>query len=496
MWQSLSIAKKIWLSLSILIMGYLVSTGIGFVLGGQTESRLHNVSENLFTASTQGQAALSAFEEQIKFYNDVVMIGNMGNAVGSSQEKAEHVQKALQTIARLKGLSLRRLNEVREIRSQLIKFTASAQATYTKLSPDSEYIFERDDEAKNNLEDEIFRIGQRTNEMRARLTVLSEQFSNELKAELADISTVTRDYRYLDMAIFLCNILILAAVVSFILSKHLLTPIRQLTIGTKALTSLEFETTINVRTGDELGQLASDFNVMAQTLKRYEQMRKQWISDISHELRTPLSILRGEIEAIQDGIREANRETMDSLCSEVVYISKIVDDLHQLSLAETRALHFKNELVNPVHVLRDTLRFFHARLLSQQITVQDNLMSTDNIGILGDADRLTQLFSNLTENTLRYARSPGTLKIWDIHTKTRLALYFEDSGPGVPEESLERLFDRLYRVDKSRSRAKGGSGLGLAICRNIVETQGGEIRATNAPCGGLRIEIVFPLFQG
>jgi two-component system sensor histidine kinase BaeS len=104
-----------------------------------------------------------------------------------------------------------------------------------------------------------------------------------------------------------------------------------------------------------------------------------------------------------------------------------------------------------------------------------------------------QLFSNLLENTLRYTDSPGKLKIFHRCEPLMLLLMFEDSGPGVPEASLERIFDRLYRVDPSRSRAKGGSGLGLAICKNIAETHGGTIRAANTPSGGLRIEIMLPL---
>ncbi|MGD8345515.1 MAG: ATP-binding protein, partial [Desulfobacterales bacterium] len=106
---------------------------------------------------------------------------------------------------------------------------------------------------------------------------------------------------------------------------------------------------------------------------------------------------------------------------------------------------------------------------------------------------LKQLFSNLLENTLRYADTPGTLTIGQELSANRLVFYFEDSGPGVPEESLARLFDRLYRVDRSRSRAKGGSGLGLSICKSIVCAFGGEIRAVNGKSGGLRIEVELPL---
>ncbi len=289
--------------------------------------------------------------------------------------------------------------------------------------------------------------------------------------------------------------LVLAAIVAFVLSRHLLAPVQQLTKGTQALTSRNFHTRINVNTADELGQLAADFNVMAQTLEKYENMRQQWVSDISHELRTPLSILQGEIEALQDGVRELNKKTLDSLHSEVLHLSQIVNDLHDLSLAETGTLHFEREPINPLYVLQETIRKFQNRFAQQHITLVDDLGDIQNITLMGDKNRLAQLFSNLLENTLRYTDSPGTLRIGQISTGTHVSLNFEDTKPGVPEESLSRLFDRLYRVEPSRNRAKGSSGLGLAICKSIVETHGGTIKAVNAPNGGLRIEIVFPLRQ-
>jgi two-component system sensor histidine kinase BaeS len=288
-------------------------------------------------------------------------------------------------------------------------------------------------------------------------------------------------------------ILLLAAIVAFLLSKHFLAPIRQLTAGTRALSSRKFSSRINVQSKDELGQLAEDFNTMAQTLEKYERMRQQWISDISHELRTPLSVLRGELEALQDGVREMNRATLDSLHAEVLHIGKIVNDLHELSLADTGSLLFINKPIDPLRVLTNTLESFQTRFERQTIEVQADKTSVEPLRVLADPDRLTQLFSNLLENTLRYVNAPGTLKIRHHCNPKQLTLTFEDSGPGVPEESLQHLFDRLYRVDKSRSRTRGGSGLGLSICKSIVENLGGEITAANAPSGGLRLEIVLPL---
>jgi len=224
-------------------------------------------------------------------------------------------------------------------------------------------------------------------------------------------------------------------------------------------------------------------------------MRQQWISDISHELRTPLSVLRGELEALQDGVREMNRATLDSLHAEVLHVGKIVNDLHELSLADTGSLLFVNKPIDPLQVLTNTLESFRTRFERRSIEVQADPAPGEPRRILADPDRLTQLFSNLLENTLRYVNAPGTLKISHHCTAKRLTLTFEDSGPGVPEESLPHLFDRLYRVDKSRSRSRGGSGLGLSICKSIVENLGGDIRAANAPSGGLRLEIVLPLIS-
>ena len=288
-------------------------------------------------------------------------------------------------------------------------------------------------------------------------------------------------------------ILLITTLVSLLLSQHLLRPIRHLIRGTQALASRHFETRIPIRSSDELAQLADDFNNMAQTLEKYEQVRQQWISDISHELRTPLAILRGEIEAIQDGIREMNPETTDSLHSETIHLSRLVDDLHRLSLADSQNLSMRKEPVRPLRILKETLNMFQTRLDQHETDVRMRLADGEDIAITGDPDHLTRLFSNILENTLRYADAPGILKIWEKHDGDRLIICLEDSGPGVPEESVERLFERLYRVDRSRSRALGGSGLGLSICKQIVERHSGNIRAMNAASGGLRIEITFPL---
>ena len=291
------------------------------------------------------------------------------------------------------------------------------------------------------------------------------------------------------------GILLLAAAVAFVLSKHLLAPIKQLTDGTQALTSRKFDTRIHVRTKDELGQLANDFNRMAQTLKKYEISRQQWITDISHELRTPIAILKGEIEAIQDGIRDLTPEALNSLKSEVTHLNKLVEDLHVLSRADAQGLTNKRESIDALAVLQRSIDAFENRLSGHHINIELDTDDQHQILMKGDADWLTRLFFNLLENTLKYTDSPGKLIIRGGYTDNKLEISFEDSGPSVPADTLPRLFDRLYRVEKSRNRASGGSGLGLSICKEIVAHHDGDIKAQIGPLGGLKIVITFPIFS-
>ncbi len=287
--------------------------------------------------------------------------------------------------------------------------------------------------------------------------------------------------------------LALAGVVSFLLGRHLLSPVKELTEGTRALADRKLDTRIRVRTGDELGQLAGDFNRMAETLEDYERLRKQWVSDIAHELRTPIAVLQGEIEAIQDGIREPDPQALESLHGEILHLGKIVQDLHDLSMAESGALRCRRAPVDVSRVFRETLGMFEGRCAERDIAVSGNPDEQGELIVLGDEGRLRQVFTNLFENTLRYTDAPGRLNVGVKRNGSHVLVFLEDSLPGVPDDALSRLFDRLYRVDVSRSREKGGSGLGLSIVRSIVHAHGGDIRANHSPLGGVRMELSLPL---
>ena len=287
-------------------------------------------------------------------------------------------------------------------------------------------------------------------------------------------------------------VIALTALIAFLFSRHLLKPVQRLTRGTRALAGRDFTIRIPATTRDELGQLAENFNAMARTLDGYEHMRRQWISDISHELRTPLAVLRGEIEAIQDGVRQPTADRLASLHDEIIRITRLVDDLHLLSLADSDSLHLDRQTVFPARILAAQAEKYRPRFEDRGIALRLAVDGSDNIRVMGDANRLEQVFTNILENAAKYVRAPGHIEVMARSDAQAVILTVSDSGPGVPDDALPRLFDRLYRVDASRSRETGGSGLGLSICRQIIDRHDGRIWAAHSAMGGLTIAIRLP----
>jgi len=297
----------------------------------------------------------------------------------------------------------------------------------------------------------------------------------------------------LAMALIALAMLLIAACLSLPIANQMVRPIRSLVRATRELSSGNYRTRAKVVGQDELGQLARDFNTLAMTLEENEKARRQWVADISHELRTPLAVLRAEIEAIQDGIRNAGPESLKALHGEVLNLTRLVNDLYELSMSDIGALSYKKIDVDPVHLLNLTLEGFKPRLGKKNIRVLSRFPDQSAAGLWADPQRLCQLFSNLVENSLYYTDPDGLLEIRVHAGDGELHIDFLDSPPGVSEQNLPRLFDRLYRVEASRSRAHGGAGLGLSICKNIVFAHQGRMEAKPSPHGGLWIAIILPL---
>ncbi|WP_321903033.1 ATP-binding protein [Paraburkholderia tropica] len=284
---------------------------------------------------------------------------------------------------------------------------------------------------------------------------------------------------------------LLAILTTLWMARALASPLRRIASATHTLAGGDLSARVPTVSSGDIGQLEHDFNHLAQTLESTERMRSALVADISHELRTPLAVMSGEIEAIEVGVRPVSVEAVRSLGGEVKRLSRLVDDLYDLSLADVGALRYHHEQLDVCETLRSALRRSARRLGDAGLTLRVDLPDTP-LWVRGDERRLQQVFTNILENALRYVDAGEIVCVTAREDARTVYIDFDDSGAGVPEAMLPSLFERFYRVEASRSRATGGAGLGLPICRGIVEAHDGEIAAARAPLGGLRIAIALP----
>lgn len=346
-------------------------------------------------------------------------------------------------------------------------------------------------------------IAGQKNQSLKKCSLIQIEFKNKIVGWLT-LSEDKKNYQPLDIA-FLENqstfflimgssFLFILIVIFLLFSKYILKPITRLAEATKQVGNINFSFHVPVESSDELGELAANFNDMAKKLATYERERQQWLADISHELRTPLSALICEIDALKDGIRKPNKMSLRCLSNEVKHLIQLVNDIQDISFIEAGIFSSKKELLKPLPLLSQEIYIFDERFNKNNISLEVDFdpLAAD-LQIMGDPNRIMQLFSNIFENAIRYTTKPCKLIVKQNYKKDWIKFIIEDSGPGVPDEALPLLFDRLYRIEKSRNRKTGGSGLGLAICKSIVEMHNGSIRALNVQDGGLMIEIVLPL---
>jgi two-component system sensor histidine kinase BaeS len=282
-----------------------------------------------------------------------------------------------------------------------------------------------------------------------------------------------------------------AALIALPLARHLVKPIRQLTRGAHQLTQGNYAVSLPVTRRDEFGELARDFNELALALAANESSRKRWLADISHELRTPLAILRGELEAMLDGVRVLDPDNLQSLNQEVQHLTRLVDDLYALTTADVGGLQYRKADCDVAELWREQCEAHISRFFAAGLQLQTQIPNSE-ILLYGDEDRLLQLLDNLLDNSRKYTAAGGVVRVALHSAGDGVELIVEDSAPGVPISALPKLFDHLFRVEDSRNRSTGGSGLGLAICQRIVAAHQGSIAAELSKLGGLRIRVHLP----
>jgi signal transduction histidine kinase len=265
-----------------------------------------------------------------------------------------------------------------------------------------------------------------------------------------------------------------AGAVSWLVSQQVTRPLRQVAAASHHIAEGHFEQRIPQRRKDELGELIGSFNHMAARLAETETMRQQLIADVSHELKTPLASIKGYMEGLQDGVIAATPETFEIIHHEADRLQRLVYDLQELSRVEAGAFHLDRHPAD----LGPVVSAVAARLSPQYADKNVTLVSDPPSAlpkVLADQDRVEQVLTNLLGNALQYTPTGGCVKVSLTPIDSMLRVSVQDTGLGLTSEDLTRIFQRFYRVDKSRSRRSGGSGIGLTIARHLVEAHGGQI---------------------
>ncbi len=271
----------------------------------------------------------------------------------------------------------------------------------------------------------------------------------------------------------------LALVVSILFSRSVVAPLRAMMIASQRIAAGHYEERVQTGARDELGQLAQRFNQMAGNLQQVETMRRQLIGDVAHELRTPLTAIKGSMEGLMDGILPPTAETFEQIHQEAGRLSRLVDDLQELSRVEAQAFKLDLAPVAVTDLVKAALKRLGRQYEEKGVALTSNLPPTLS-PVRVDTDRMGQVLINLLGNALQYTPKGGSVDISVEQKGSEVYVSVKDNGVGIPPEHLPHIFDRFYRVDKSRSRrAGGGSGIGLTIARSLVEAHGGKIWAVS-----------------
>lgn len=261
-------------------------------------------------------------------------------------------------------------------------------------------------------------------------------------------------------------------------------PVGELIDATKRLGDGESGVRIETRRPGPLAAVSASFNRMAERLEEEDARRRRFVADIGHELRTPMTVIRGEIEAVIDGIRPP--ESLSNVVDEVDLMDRLLDDLRVLSMAEAGTLRLEAQPTDLAELVREVLASFSRRLDAQSVRTAVSA-SPDARETAVDPHRMHQVLSNLVGNALDQMPDGGTLTVTLTHAAGSTVIAISDTGPGVPEDELEAIFDRFVRAGDS-----AGSGLGLSISRDLVAAHGGRLTAANTMTGGAVFTIRLP----
>lgn len=298
---------------------------------------------------------------------------------------------------------------------------------------------------------------------------------------------------------------ITAVLVSTFVTRRIVRPVQAMQQASRRIANGRYDERVQVSGEDELAELGRSFNRMAHELAQTEARRRQLIGDVAHELRTPLSSVKSVMEGLQDGVLRPEPETFANVEQEVNRLQRLVRDLEELSRAEAGQIQLEKAPVNPAALIETAVSRLRPQFTDKQVTLTTETPS-DLPTIHVDAARITQVLLNLLGNALQYTPSGGQVTIHCSVSSDQasdnclsdadhcLQITVTDTGIGLTAEQLAHIFERFYRVDKSRSRAGGGSGIGLTISKHLVEVHNGRLTAASPGLNqGSTFTIVLPV---
>jgi signal transduction histidine kinase len=288
-------------------------------------------------------------------------------------------------------------------------------------------------------------------------------------------------------------------VVGLLLSREMSRPLVDLTAATRAVAAGDLSVRVPVRYHGEVRELALAFNAMTEELARADELRRNLTADVAHELRTPLSVIRGKLEGVLDGVYPSTPEHLSPILEEIKLLTRLVEDLRLLSLAEAGQLTLEKQTMDVSDLLRDARVNFTPQAADRGVTLALDL-PPELPKVVADRRRIAQVLGNLLTNALRHTPSGGRVTLSAAVAPPliggagggMLRVTVSDTGPGIPPEDLPYIFERFWRGEKSRSRAGGGAGLGLAIARQLVEMHGGTMDVDSTPAEGSKFWFTLP----
>jgi len=294
---------------------------------------------------------------------------------------------------------------------------------------------------------------------------------------------------------------VVAILLGLVLTRQITRPIKELKKGASRIAAGRLGYRVKVKSQDEFGELARSFNSMATSLQNNEEARQRLLADIAHELRTPLSVIEGTVDAMLDGVFEADASNLRSIKEETALLTRLVADLRDLSLAESGQLKLELEPVDLADLVRRLVS--QTEVMARQKDITLRLDTAEQLPqVQADGKRIEQVVANLLSNALHHTPAGGSIAVTVARAgsvpeyqggKEDVLVSIADTGEGIPAQHLPHVFERLYRVDDARSRKRGGAGLGLAIARQMVELHRGRIWVDSDPGKGSRFSFTLPV---